>query len=52
MHPDPSFEPRPAADGGPSSVTRHGDTVLRPVQPWTPTINALLHRRAPLWALA
>jgi hypothetical protein len=42
MHQDPSFEPLPAADGGPSRVARHGDTVLRPVQPWTPTVNALL----------
>jgi hypothetical protein len=42
MHPDPSFEPLPAAEGGPSAVTRHHDTVLRRVQPWTPTIHALL----------
>jgi hypothetical protein len=42
MHPGPSLEPLQAADGEPSAVTRHHDTVLRPVQPWTPTINALL----------
>ena len=38
MHPDPSFEPLAAAEGGPSSVVRQADTILRPVQPWTPTI--------------
>jgi hypothetical protein len=42
MHSDPSFEPLAAAEGGPSQVVRHGDTILRPVQPWTPTIHALL----------
>jgi hypothetical protein len=42
MQSHPSFEPLPAADGGPSEVTRHHDTVLRRVQPWTPTIHALL----------
>jgi hypothetical protein len=42
MGSDPSFQRPPAADPGPSPVTRHGDTVLRPVQPWTPTIHALL----------
>lgn len=42
MHPDPSLEPLPAAEGGPSLVVRHDDTVLRPAEPWTPTIHALL----------
>jgi hypothetical protein len=42
MHSDPSFEPLAAAEGGPSQVVRHGDIILRPVQPWTPTIHALL----------
>ena len=42
MHSDPSFEPLAAAEGGPSLVVRHDDTILRPVQPWTPTIHALL----------
>jgi len=42
MHPDPSYTRLPAAEGGPSLVVRHGDTILRPVQPWTPTIHALL----------
>jgi hypothetical protein len=42
MHSDPSSEPLAAAEGGPSQVVRHGDTILRPAQPWTPTIHALL----------
>jgi hypothetical protein len=42
MHQDPSFEPLPAAEGGPSLVVRHDNTILRPVQPWTATIHALL----------
>ena len=42
MHQDPSFEPLPAAEGGPSMVVRHDNTILRPVQPWTATIHALL----------
>ena len=42
MHQDPSFEPLSAAEGGPSMVVRHDSTVLRPVQPWTSTIHALL----------
>ena len=42
MHSDPSFEPLAAAEGGPSLVVRHDDTVLRPAEPWTPTIHALL----------
>jgi hypothetical protein len=42
MHSDPSYTRLPAAEGGPSLVVRHGDTILRPVQPWTPTIHALL----------
>ena len=37
-----SFEPLAAAEGGPSHVIRSGGTVLRPAQPWTGTIHALL----------
>jgi len=37
-----SFEPLAAAEGGPSHVIRSGGTVLRPAQPWTRTIHALL----------
>jgi hypothetical protein len=42
MHSDPSYEPLAAAEGGPSLVVRHDDTILRPVEPWTSTIHALL----------
>jgi hypothetical protein len=37
-----SFEPLPAAEGGPSRVVRVGNTVRRPVRPWTGTVHALL----------
>ncbi len=37
-----SFEPLTAAEGGPSHVTRSGQTVRRPARPWTGTIHALL----------
>lgn len=37
-----SFEPLPAAEGGPSRVVRVGNTVRRPVQPWTGSVHALL----------
>jgi len=37
-----SFEPLNAAEGGPSHVTRFGQTVRRPARPWTETIHALL----------
>ena len=40
------FEPLAAADGGPSHVIRSGGTVLRPAQPWTSTIHALLRHLA------
>ena len=42
MKQDPSFDPLPAAVGGQSLVVRHDNTILRPVQPWTATIHALL----------
>lgn len=37
-----SFEPLPGPEGQPTHVQRHGDTVLRPVRPWTATVHALL----------
>ncbi|MEV0273763.1 aminoglycoside phosphotransferase family protein [Hamadaea sp. NPDC050747] len=37
-----SFEPLPAAEGGPSHTRRLGDTSRRAAGPWTPTIHALL----------
>lgn len=37
-----SFEPLPAAEGGPSNVIRSGRTVRRRAEPWTPTVHALL----------
>src|SRR5690606_41244104 len=37
-----AFEPLYGAEGQPTPVLRHGDTVLRPVAPWTPTVHALL----------
>ncbi len=41
-----SFEPLPAAEGGPSHVVRSGQTVRRPVQPWTGTVHTLLRHLA------
>ncbi|TDC90455.1 aminoglycoside phosphotransferase family protein [Actinomadura sp. 7K507] len=38
-----SFEPLTGAEGQPTPVLRHGDTVLRPAAPWTPTVHALLN---------
>jgi hypothetical protein len=38
----PSFEPLPGPEGQTTPVLRHGDTVLRPAGPWTPTVHALL----------
>ncbi|NDL60497.1 phosphotransferase [Phytoactinopolyspora sp. XMNu-373] len=32
----------PGAEGNPTSVLRHGDTVVRPAGPWTETVHALL----------
>lgn len=37
-----SFEPLPGAEGQSTDVLRHGDTVLRPIRPWTATVHALL----------
>lgn len=37
-----AFEPLYGAEGQPTPVLRHGDTVLRPAAPWTPTVHALL----------
>jgi hypothetical protein len=37
-----AFQPLSAAEGGPSNVIRHSGTVLRPAQPWTGTVHALL----------
>lgn len=42
MHSDASFEPLPAAEGGPSNVMRDRGTVRRPARPWTTTVHALL----------
>ncbi|MGH3390806.1 MAG: aminoglycoside phosphotransferase family protein [Actinomadura sp.] len=41
-----SFEPLAGAEGQPTPVLRHGDTVLRPVMPWTATVHALLDHLA------
>lgn len=37
------FEPLTGAEGQPTAVLRHGDTVLRPAGPWTATVHALLN---------
>jgi hypothetical protein len=37
------FEPFTGHEGQPTAVIRHGDTVLRPAGPWTPTVHALLN---------
>ncbi|MEV0974282.1 hypothetical protein [Microtetraspora glauca] len=37
-----SFEPLRGAEGNPTPVIRHRDTVLRPAGPWTETVHALL----------
>ncbi|MEV6970733.1 aminoglycoside phosphotransferase family protein [Hamadaea sp. NPDC051192] len=37
-----SFEPLPAAEGGPSHTRRRGGTTRRAAGPWTPTVHALL----------
>ncbi|MGW4424734.1 phosphotransferase [Streptosporangium sp. NPDC004631] len=37
-----SFEPLRGAEGNPTPVLRHRDTVLRPAAPWTETVHALL----------
>jgi hypothetical protein len=37
-----SFEPLPAAEGGPSHVVRSGGTVRRPARAWSSTVHALL----------
>lgn len=42
MSSHPSFEPLPGPEGQTTPVLRHGDTVLRPAGPWTPTVHALL----------
>jgi hypothetical protein len=36
------FEPLTGAEGQPTAVLRHGDTVVRPAGPWTATVHALL----------
>jgi hypothetical protein len=41
-----SFEPLPAAEGGPSRVVHVGNTVRRPVRPWTGAVHALLRHLA------
>ncbi|MDG4831064.1 aminoglycoside phosphotransferase family protein [Solwaraspora sp. WMMD1047] len=41
-----SFEPFDAAEGGPSHVTRTGQTVRRAARPWTGTVHALLRHLA------
>ncbi|GAA2416400.1 phosphotransferase [Actinomadura vinacea] len=38
-----SFEPLTGAEGQPTPVLRHGDTVLRPAMPWTASVQALLN---------
>ncbi|GAB2958130.1 aminoglycoside phosphotransferase/kinase family protein [Saccharothrix stipae] len=42
----PPGRPLTAAEGGPSKVTRSGQTTRRPAQPWTPTVHALLRHLA------
>lgn len=37
-----SFEPLLGSNGQPTATIRHGDTILRPAGPWTPTVHALL----------
>lgn len=37
-----SFKPPLRAEGQPTQVVRHGDTVIRPAGPWTPAVHALL----------
>jgi hypothetical protein len=37
-----SFEPLPGSNGQPTATIRHGERVLRPAGPWTPTVHALL----------
>ncbi|MEW2356970.1 aminoglycoside phosphotransferase family protein [Spirillospora sp. NPDC029432] len=42
MPSDPSFVPLTGAEGQPTPVARHGDTVVRPATPYTPAVHALL----------
>ena len=42
MPPADHFELLSGREGQTTPVLRHGDTVLRPAGPWTPTVHALL----------
>jgi hypothetical protein len=37
-----SYEPLPGSNGQPTATIRHGNTILRPAAPWTPTVHTLL----------
>ena len=42
MTPSPAVERLVGSTGQPTATIRHGDRVLRPAGPWTPTVHALL----------
>lgn len=37
-----TYEPLPGSNGQPTATIHHGNTILRPAGPWTPTVHALL----------
>jgi Phosphotransferase enzyme family len=37
-----SYEPLLGSNGQPTATIRHGNTILRPAGPWTPTVHSLL----------